>query len=86
MANFCTVCRQQICIPVNYFVIVLAWMLSEVMIIVLVTPILLPVATAMGLDPIHFGMFMCLTPLPRRSDSSSWSVLDYDEPDCRYRY
>ena len=30
-------------------------------IIVLVTPILLPVSTAMGIDPIHFGMFMCLT-------------------------
>ena len=45
------------------FVIVLVFgcFLEVIAIIVLVTPILLPVATAMGLDPIHFGMFMCLT-------------------------
>lgn len=35
--------------------------LEVIAIIVLVTPILLPVATAMHIDPIHFGMFMCLT-------------------------
>lgn len=45
------------------FVIVLIFgcFLEVIAIIVLVTPILLPVATAMGVDPIHFGMFMCLT-------------------------
>lgn len=45
------------------FVIVLIFgcFLEVIAIIVLVTPILLPVATAMGMDPIHFGMFMCLT-------------------------
>lgn len=45
------------------FIIVLVFgcFLEVIAIIVLVTPILLPVATAMGLNPIHFGMFMCLT-------------------------
>ena len=45
------------------FVIVLIFgcFLEVIAIIVLVTPILLPVSTAMGIDPIHFGMFMCLT-------------------------
>lgn len=45
------------------FIIVLIFgcFLEVIAIIVLVTPILLPVATAMGVDPIHFGMFMCLT-------------------------
>lgn len=35
--------------------------LEVIAIIVLITPILLPVALAMHIDPIHFGMFMCLT-------------------------
>lgn len=41
-------------------VLVFGCFLEVIAIIVLVTPILLPVATAMGIDPIHFGMFMCL--------------------------
>ena len=45
------------------FVIVLVFgcFLEVIAIIVLITPILLPTASAMGIDPIHFGMFMCLT-------------------------
>ena len=45
------------------FIIVLIFgcFLEVIAIIVLVTPIMLPVATAMGIDSIHFGMFMCLT-------------------------
>lgn len=42
-------------------VLVLGCFLEVIAIIVLVTPILLPVAVAMHIDPIHFGMFMCLT-------------------------
>lgn len=42
-------------------VLIFGCFLEVIAIIVLVTPILLPVATAMGVDPIHFGMFMCLT-------------------------
>jgi C4-dicarboxylate transporter DctM subunit len=42
-------------------VLVLGCFLEVIAIIVLVTPILLPVALAMHIDPIHFGMFMCLT-------------------------
>lgn len=42
-------------------VLVFGCFLEVIAIIVLVTPIMLPVATAMGIDPIHFGMFMCLT-------------------------
>lgn len=42
-------------------ILVLGCFLEVIAIIVLVTPILLPVALAMHVDPIHFGMFMCLT-------------------------
>ena len=42
-------------------VLIFGCFLEVIAIIVLVTPILLPVANAMGVDPIHFGMFMCLT-------------------------
>lgn len=42
-------------------VLIFGCFLEVIAIIVLVTPILLPVSTAMGIDPIHFGMFMCLT-------------------------
>lgn len=42
-------------------VLVLGCFLEVIAIIVLVTPIMLPVANAMGCDPIHFGMVMCLT-------------------------
>lgn len=44
-----------------FIVLIFGCFLEVIAIIVLVTPILLPVATAMGVDPIHFGMFMCLT-------------------------
>lgn len=41
-------------------VFVLGCFLETIAIIVLITPILLPIAQAMNLDMIHFGLFMCL--------------------------
>ncbi|WP_349687426.1 TRAP transporter large permease [Acidaminococcus sp. DS4831] len=43
-----------------FIVLILGCFLEVIAIIVLVTPILLPVASAMHVNPIHFGMFMCL--------------------------
>ena len=43
------------------FLLICGMFMETTVIALILTPILLPVSTAMGIDPIHFGMFMCLT-------------------------
>ncbi|RST70305.1 TRAP transporter large permease [Siminovitchia acidinfaciens] len=43
---------------INLFLLVVGMFLDTISAIVIVTPILLPIATQIGLDPIHFGIIM----------------------------
>lgn len=47
-------------ILINAFLLILGMFLHAAAAIIVVVPILLPVAVGMGIDPVHFGVIVCL--------------------------
>lgn len=45
---------------VNVFVLLLGMIMDDISAILLITPLLLPVVTAIGIDPIHFAAILCV--------------------------
>jgi tripartite ATP-independent transporter DctM subunit len=45
---------------INILLLVMGMVIEAIPIILLMTPILYPVATSIGLDPVQFGVMMCL--------------------------
>ena len=50
--------RYLILLAVNFMLLVLGTLMDMAALILILTPILLPVVTAVGVDPVHFGMIM----------------------------
>jgi len=50
--------RYMILLAVNFMLLVLGTLMDMAALILILTPILLPVVTAVGVDPVHFGMIM----------------------------
>lgn len=47
-------------ILINLFLLVVGCVMESFAAIIILVPVLLPVATSLGLSPIHFGMIMCI--------------------------
>ena len=45
---------------INLFLLILGTFMNMVSIILIVTPILLPVVTGIGMDPVHFGVMLIM--------------------------
>jgi tripartite ATP-independent transporter DctM subunit len=50
--------RYLILLAINFMLLVLGTLMDMAALILILTPILLPVVTAVGVDPVHFGMIM----------------------------
>ncbi|MBA3594523.1 MAG: TRAP transporter large permease [Polaromonas sp.] len=50
--------RYMILLAINFMLLVLGTLMDMAALILILTPILLPVVTAVGVDPVHFGMIM----------------------------
>ena len=45
---------------INLILVVLGCFMETTAIVLLMTPVLMPIITALGIDPVHFGVFMIL--------------------------
>ena len=52
--------RILLLLMINLFLLILGTFMNMVSIILIVTPILLPVVTGIGMDPVHFGVMLIM--------------------------
>jgi TRAP-type C4-dicarboxylate transport system permease large subunit len=50
--------KYVILLLINFLLLILGTLMDMAPLILIMTPILLPVVTALGIDPVHFGMIM----------------------------
>ena len=52
--------RLAILFMINILLLILGMIMESIPIILLLTPILFPIIGKLGIDPVHFGVMMCL--------------------------
>jgi tripartite ATP-independent transporter DctM subunit len=55
-----TVSPLMMLVVINVFLLLIGMVLESVAALILLTPILVPIATSVGIDPVHLGVLICL--------------------------